>query len=109
MSRNRLLLSAVATACLLGTLLSAQAAGVDPTNIPLNSQIGSLRIPLSCTFPIIGKQTLNIKLTGSMATSFSVVSNTLIAAVTPAEPTGVVNVTVQGVGGSSTAKAYTFK
>lgn len=69
MTRQRFWLSAIATACLLGAQLSAQAAGVDPTNIPLNSQIGSLRIPLSCTFPIIGKQTLTIKLTGSMATT----------------------------------------
>lgn len=69
MKRQHFLMSAVTTACLLGAQLSAQAAGVDPTNIPLNSQIGSLRIPLSCTFPIIGKQTLNIKLTGSMATT----------------------------------------
>lgn len=69
MNRQHFLMSAVTTACLLGAQLSAQAAGVDPTNIPLNSQIGSLRIPLSCTFPIIGKQTLNIKLTGSMATT----------------------------------------
>lgn len=37
--------------------------------IPLNSQIGSLRIPLKCAFPITGNQTLNIKLTGSMATT----------------------------------------
>jgi len=43
------------------------------------------------------------------ATSFSVVSGTLITAVSPASSTGVVDVKVQGVGGSSTTKSYTFK
>jgi hypothetical protein len=62
-------LSAMAAASLLGAQSSAHAAGVDPTIIPRNSQIGSLRIPLKCSFPIIGAQTLNIKLTGSMATN----------------------------------------
>lgn len=68
MSTQRFLRSALATASLIA-LHAAAHAGVDPTVIPVNSQIGSLRIPLKCTFPIIGKQTLNIKLTGSMATT----------------------------------------
>jgi hypothetical protein len=43
------------------------------------------------------------------AASFKVVNNALITAVTPAVPTGVVNVKVQGVGGSSTVRSFTFK
>lgn len=66
---RRFALSVIAFACLAGVWPAAHAAGVDPTNIPLNSQIGSLRIPLKCSFPIVGTQTLNIKLTGSMATT----------------------------------------
>lgn len=68
--RTRFPTSRLALACLslMAAVSSAQAA-VDPTVIPLNSQIGSLRIPLQCSFPVIGKQTLNIKLTGSMATT----------------------------------------
>jgi 3D (Asp-Asp-Asp) domain-containing protein len=68
MSTPRFLRSALATASLLALHAIGHAA-VDPTVIPLNSQIGSLRIPLQCSFPVIGKQTLNIKLTGSMATN----------------------------------------
>jgi hypothetical protein len=43
------------------------------------------------------------------AASFNVVSSSIITAVTPASTTGVVDVKVQGVGGSSTVKSYTFK
>ncbi|TAK94219.1 MAG: hypothetical protein EPO09_10220, partial [Aquabacterium sp.] len=68
MKTNRFLASTLAVACLMAMQATAHA-GVDPTVIPLNSQIGSLRIPLQCTFPVIGTQTLTIKVTGSMATT----------------------------------------
>jgi IPT/TIG domain len=68
MRAPRFLASTLTMACLMALQATAQAA-VDPTVIPLNSQIGSLRLPLQCTFPVIGTQTLTIKLTGSMATT----------------------------------------
>jgi hypothetical protein len=63
--------STLTMACLMAiqALQATAHAAVDPTVIPLNSQIGSLRLPLQCTFPVIGTQTLTIKLTGSMATT----------------------------------------
>ncbi len=67
---HRFTMAAVVAASLASHLpTAALAAGVDPTIIPVNSQIGSVRVPLKCSFPVIGNQTLNIKLTGSMATS----------------------------------------
>lgn len=68
MRTPRFIASTLSLACLMAIQATAHAA-VDPTVIPLNSQIGSLRLPLQCTFPIIGTQTLTIKLTGSMATT----------------------------------------
>jgi hypothetical protein len=68
MKTPRFLASTLTLACLMAMQTTAHAA-VDPTVIPLNSQIGSLRLPYQCTFPIIGTQTLVIKLTGSMATT----------------------------------------
>ncbi|MFI7587996.1 DUF6801 domain-containing protein [Spongisporangium articulatum] len=69
----RALVAAAAVVALSG--IAAQAAPAPVTEapqaaalIPVNSQMGRLRLPYTCAFPILGKQTLGLDLQGTFTT-----------------------------------------